>query len=63
LIALTKAEIIRRGTGLGVNFGMTISCYQATSLGAACGRCDSCRLRRDGFAAAGIADPTRYAAP
>lgn len=61
LIDLSKAEIIRRGTALGVDYAMTVSCYQAARDGAACGRCDSCRLRRDGFSAAGIADPTRYA--
>ena len=60
LIDLTKAEIIRRGTSLGVDFGLTVSCYQADEAGRACGRCDSCRLRREGFAAAGVADPTRY---
>jgi 7-cyano-7-deazaguanine synthase len=61
IIALAKAEIIRRGTGLGVDYALTVSCYQATGEGLACGRCDSCRLRRAGFEAAGIADPTRYA--
>jgi 7-cyano-7-deazaguanine synthase len=61
LIRLTKAEIIRLGTGLGVDYSQTVSCYQATAEGLACGRCDSCRLRREGFLAAGIADPTRYA--
>ena len=61
LIDLSKAEIIRRGRALGVDYAMTVSCYQASPDGAACGRCDSCRLRRDGFAAAGSADPTRYA--
>ena len=60
LIALSKAEIIRRGTELGVDFGLTTSCYQPDAGGRACGRCDSCRLRREGFTAAGIADPTRY---
>ena len=60
LIALSKAEIIRRGLALGVDFGLTISCYQADATGRACGVCDSCRLRRAGFAAAAIADPTRY---
>jgi 7-cyano-7-deazaguanine synthase len=60
LIDLTKAEIIRRGAALGVDFGMTVSCYQADEQGRACGRCDSCRLRRAGFEAAGVADPTRY---
>jgi 7-cyano-7-deazaguanine synthase len=60
LIEMSKAEIIRAGAGLGVDFSMTVSCYQAAPDGAACGRCDSCRLRAAGFAAAGIADPTRY---
>jgi len=60
LIDLTKADIIRRGLALGVDYGLTVSCYQADAEGAACGRCDACRLRRDGFAAAGAPDPTRY---
>jgi 7-cyano-7-deazaguanine synthase len=60
LIQLTKADIIREGTRLGVDLGVTVSCYQADSQGRACGRCDSCRIRRDGFTAAGIPDPTRY---
>ena len=60
LIDLTKAEIIRRGSGLGVDFGMTVSCYQADEQGRACGRCDSCRLRRAGFEAAAASDPTAY---
>ena len=60
LIDLTKAQIVERGTMLGVDFGATVSCYQADPEGRACGRCDSCRLRRAGFAAAGVADPTRY---
>ena len=60
LISLTKAEIIRRGTALGVAFEDTVSCYQADVEGRACGRCDSCRLRREGFIAADLADPTRY---
>lgn len=60
LIDLTKAQIIRRGSELGVDFGLTVSCYQADPDGQACGQCDSCRLRRDGFKAAGVADPTRY---
>jgi len=60
LIVLTKAEIIRRGTALGVDYARTVSCYQADPSGAACGRCDSCRLRREGFLAAGLPDPTRY---
>jgi 7-cyano-7-deazaguanine synthase len=61
LIAMTKAQIIQTGVRLGVDYSMTVSCYQADSQGRACGRCDSCRLRRGGFEAAGIADPTRYA--
>jgi len=60
LISLSKAEIIRRGGALGVDYGLTVSCYQADGQGRACGVCDSCRLRRDGFAAAGVPDPTLY---
>jgi 7-cyano-7-deazaguanine synthase len=60
LIEWTKAQIIAAGTSLGVDYGQTVSCYQADAQGRACGRCDSCRLRRAGFAAAGLADPTRY---
>jgi len=60
LIHLTKAEIIRWGTNLGVDYALTVSCYQADETGAACGHCDSCRLRAQGFSEAGIADPTRY---
>ncbi|MDR2031143.1 MAG: 7-cyano-7-deazaguanine synthase, partial [Azoarcus sp.] len=60
LIRLSKADIIRLGTGLGVDYGLTVSCYQADEQGRACGHCDACRLRRAGFAAAGIADPTMY---
>jgi len=60
LISLSKSEIIRRGTELGVDYGLTVSCYQCDEEGRACGRCDSCRLRREGFATAGVADPTRY---
>ena len=60
LIGWTKAEIILEGTRLGVDYGQTVSCYQADAEGRACGRCDACRLRRAGFAAAGIPDPTRY---
>lgn len=63
LIEFGKSEIIRRGTELGVDYAATVSCYQPTPSGEACGRCESCRLRREGFAAAGLADPTRYAAP
>ena len=62
IIELAKAEIIRRGVALGVDYALTVSCYQAAPDGAACSRCDSCRLRSAGFAAAGIADPTRYQA-
>lgn len=61
LISLSKADIIRTGLRLGVDYGLTVSCYQATDDGLACGRCDSCHLRRAGFAAAGVTDPTRYA--
>ncbi|MBI5165544.1 MAG: 7-cyano-7-deazaguanine synthase QueC [Magnetospirillum sp.] len=61
LIALTKAEIIRRGVALGVDYGLTLSCYDPTAAGIACGHCDSCRLRLNGFAAAGLVDPARYA--
>lgn len=63
LIELGKSEIIQRGTELGVDYAATVSCYQPTASGEACGRCESCRLRRAGFAAAGLPDPTRYAAP
>ena len=61
LIDLTKAEIIRRGTELGVDYALTVSCYQADAHGRACGKCDSCRIRHQGFQAAGLPDPTRYA--
>jgi 7-cyano-7-deazaguanine synthase len=57
LIALSKADIVRRGIELGVDFGLTVSCYQADAEGRACGLCDACRLRRAGFDAAGVADP------
>lgn len=60
LIELSKADIIRRGSELGVDFGMTVSCYQPDVQGRACGQCDSCRLRKEGFRAARIADPTPY---
>ncbi len=60
LIHLTKAEIISKGIALGVDYSKTTSCYQADSAGRACGKCDSCRLRRKGFAEAGIVDPTLY---
>ena len=58
---LSKGQIIRRGLELGVDYAETVSCYQADADGRACGRCDACRLRRQGFAQAGVADPTRYA--
>ena len=61
LIAWSKAQIIRAGVQLGVDYAITVSCYQADAQGRACGRCDSCRLRREGFESAGIADPTSYA--
>ncbi|MBS1208356.1 MAG: queuosine biosynthesis protein QueC [Proteobacteria bacterium] len=61
LIDLSKAQIVQRGTALGVDYAMTVSCYQANDEGQACGQCDACRLRRAGFEAAGLADPTRYA--
>jgi 7-cyano-7-deazaguanine synthase len=60
LIAMSKPEIIRSGLEWGVDYVGTVSCYQADADGRACGRCDSCRLRRDGFAAANVPDPTRY---
>jgi 7-cyano-7-deazaguanine synthase len=61
LIDLGKDEIIGLGLGLGVDYVQTVSCYQATDTGLACGKCDSCRLRREGFDKAGVKDPTRYA--
>jgi len=60
LLHLSKAEIIRMGNSLGVDYAQTVSCYQADESGQACGECDSCRLRKAGFAAAGVDDPTRY---
>jgi len=63
LIALTKAEIIRRGLALGVDYSLTRSCYDPAPSGESCGRCDSCLLRRRGFAQAGATDPIRYAVP
>lgn len=60
LIGMSKADIIRRGVALGVDFAMTVSCYQPDESGGACGRCDACRLRREGFRQAGMPDPTRY---
>jgi 7-cyano-7-deazaguanine synthase len=63
LVNLPKADIIRLGVSLGVDYSLTRSCYDPTPDGGACGRCDSCRLRRAGFEAAGVLDPTRYAVP
>jgi len=60
LINMSKAEIISTGVRLGVDYSLTVSCYQADQQGRACGLCDSCRLRRDGFEAAGVPDPTNY---
>jgi 7-cyano-7-deazaguanine synthase len=60
LIDLTKAQIIQNGTALGVDYALTVSCYQADEEGRACGKCDSCRIRSEGFRAAGVPDPTRY---
>lgn len=61
LINLSKSEIVRLGTKLGVDYGKTVSCYQADEHGKACGCCDSCRLRKEGFLSAGLSDPTNYA--
>ena len=63
LITLSKADIVREGLRLGVDFAHTVSCYQADAQGHACGRCDACHLRAEGFRAAGVADPTRYSKP
>jgi 7-cyano-7-deazaguanine synthase len=63
LQVLSKADIVKRGAVLGVDYASTVSCYQADADGRACGLCDACRLRRQGFADAGVADPTRYAPP
>lgn len=60
LMELTKAQIIKKGSELGVDYGMTLSCYDPSSEGLACGHCDSCRLRKKGFQEAGVQDPTRY---
>jgi 7-cyano-7-deazaguanine synthase len=60
LIDLTKAQIIKKGIELGVDYGLTVSCYQADEQGKACGVCDSCRIRREGFQSAGVSDPTKY---
>lgn len=62
IIAMSKADIVREGVRLGVDFSRTVSCYQADAEGRACGRCDACRLRAEGFRAAGVADNTRYLA-
>jgi 7-cyano-7-deazaguanine synthase len=62
LVNLSKAEIIRLGLSLGVDYGLTVSCYRADAQGRACAQCDSCRIRAQGFAALGLADPTRYRA-
>jgi len=62
LIRMSKAQIVREGARLGVDYSLTVSCYQADAEGRACGLCDSCRLRREGFVSAGIPDPTRYRA-
>lgn len=63
LIDMTKGEIIRLGASLGLDYAQTVSCYRLDNQGGACGKCDSCALRKQGFADAGLADPTRYAAP
>ncbi|HEX6396385.1 MAG TPA: 7-cyano-7-deazaguanine synthase, partial [Steroidobacteraceae bacterium] len=60
LLEMSKAQIIGEGIRLGVDYGLTVSCYQADATGAACGLCDSCRLRQEGFVSAGVSDPTRY---
>jgi 7-cyano-7-deazaguanine synthase len=62
LITWSKADIVREGVRLGIDFGLTVSCYRADAEGRACGRCDSCRIRRAGFESAGLPDPTHYAA-
>jgi 7-cyano-7-deazaguanine synthase len=60
LVQMSKAQIVREGMRLGVDYSLTVSCYQADASGFACGLCDSCRLRREGFVSAGVSDPTRY---
>ncbi|HUL96782.1 MAG TPA: 7-cyano-7-deazaguanine synthase QueC [Usitatibacter sp.] len=60
IVRMTKADIVRKGAGLGVDFSLTVSCYNADAEGRACNACDACRLRREGFRAAGLPDPTRY---
>jgi 7-cyano-7-deazaguanine synthase len=62
IVRLSKAEIVRKGLALGVDFALTVSCYNADAQGRACNACDACRFRRAGFQEAGIPDPTRYAA-
>jgi 7-cyano-7-deazaguanine synthase len=57
---MSKADIVRRGASLGVDYALTVSCYQASHEGQACGLCDACRIRRAGFEASGVPDPTRY---
>ena len=63
LMKLSKADIVKLGASLGVDYAQTVSCYSANDKGEACGRCDSCYLRRDGFEQAGVIDPTRYSKP
>ncbi|MFP4445184.1 MAG: 7-cyano-7-deazaguanine synthase QueC [Desulfosudaceae bacterium] len=63
LLEMSKAEILRTGTALGIDYGLTLSCYDPLPGGLACGRCESCRLRQQGFETAGLADPTRYYRP
>ena len=63
LVRMTKAQIILAGIEAGVDFSLTVSCYQADASGGACGACDACRIRRAGFAAAGVHDPTHYLQP
>ena len=60
LLRLTKAEIVKRGVALGVDYGLTLTCYDPSPAGLACGHCDACQLRRKGFVEAGVKDPTRY---
>ena len=60
LLKMTKAEIVKQGTALGFDYGQTVCCYHASENGQTCGKCDSCRLRTEGFKAAGVVDPTHY---